>query len=62
MFGDYSAKEILLWIGSMLVAAAIVILGAIWAVDALVAPRDLNDPLERQGGLKADQEPKKAGK
>jgi hypothetical protein len=34
MFGDYSVREILLWIGGMLVAAAKVIFGPDVAVDA----------------------------
>lgn len=49
----FSTKEVLLWLGGMLVAAAITILGAIWVVDALVDPRDTNDPLAKAGGLKA---------
>jgi hypothetical protein len=55
MFGDYSIKEILAWIGGMLLAAALVILGVIFAVDRLVDPPNLDDPLTKQGGLNADQ-------
>ena len=55
MFGDYSIKEILAWIGGMLLAAALVILGVIFAVDRLVDPPNLYDPLTKQGGLNADQ-------
>ena len=56
MFWGYSIKEILTWLGGMLLAAALVILGVIFAVDRLVDPPNLEDPLTRQGGLKADQD------
>ena len=54
MFGG-STKETLLWIGGMLVAAALTIFGVLFAVDNLLAVHDPTDPLERQGGLKKDQ-------
>jgi hypothetical protein len=56
MFWGSSIKEMLAWIGGMLLAAALVILGVIFAVDRLVDPPNLEDPLTRQGGLKADQD------
>jgi hypothetical protein len=59
MLGEYSIKELLIWIGGMLVAAAILILGVIYAVDSLIAPPNLEDPLTKQGGLKADQDIRK---
>ena len=56
MFWGSSIREMLTWIGGMLLAAALVILGVIFAVDRLVDPPNLEDPLTRQGGLKADQD------
>lgn len=58
MVGD-SAKEIMLWIGGLLVAGAITILGAIWAVDSYLAFHDPNDPLTEQGGLAPAQDTKR---
>jgi hypothetical protein len=40
MLGDYSIKELLVWLGGMLVAGAFTILGAFYVVDNFVAPRD----------------------
>jgi hypothetical protein len=56
MLGDYSIKEILVWIGGMLVAAALIILGVIYAVDTLIAPPNPADPLSKQRGLNADKQ------
>lgn len=56
MFGDYSAKEIMSWVGGMLIAVAIVIFGVIMVVDTYLAFRDPSDPQERQGGLAQEQE------
>jgi hypothetical protein len=53
MFGGYSVKEVLLWVGGMAVAAVITILAVIWATDTL-DPRDPADPLTKAGGLEAD--------
>jgi hypothetical protein len=52
--GDYSIKEILAWIGGMVLAAVIVIFGVMYAVQ-FIAPPNPDDPLTRAGGLKADQ-------
>lgn len=51
MFGEFSTKELLLWIAGLLVAAGIVIVGAIYAVNNFIAPHDPSDPLTNQGGL-----------
>lgn len=56
MFWGSSIKEMLAWIGGMLLAAALVILGVIFAVDRLVDPPNRDDPLTRAGGLNADQD------
>ena len=56
MFGDYSAKEILMWIGGTLVAVMIVIFGVILVVDTYLAFRDPSDPPEQQRGLSREQE------
>jgi hypothetical protein len=45
MFGEYSAREILMWIGGTLVAVMIVIFGVILVVDTYLAFRDPSDPL-----------------
>lgn len=56
MFGEYSIKEILLWIGGTLVAAMIVMFGVIMVVDTYLAFQDPSDLMERQGGLRPEQE------
>ena len=56
MFGDYSAREILMWIGGVLVAVVIVIFGVIMVVDTYLAFRDPSDPLEQQRALSQEQE------
>jgi hypothetical protein len=56
MFGDYSAKEILMWIGGMVVAAMIVIFGVIMVVDMYLAFQDPSDPMEQRRGLTREQE------
>jgi hypothetical protein len=54
----YSIREILLWIGGMLVAVAITtILGVIDVLDNYLAVHDPSDPLTAQGGLKPNQAP-----
>jgi hypothetical protein len=50
MFGGYSVKEVLLWIGGMAVAAVITVLFVVWAADTL-DPRDPIDPPTKEGGL-----------
>jgi hypothetical protein len=54
MFGE-STKETLLWIVGMLFAAGITIVGLIWVVNNVIAPRDRTDPLMTKGGLSKDQ-------
>jgi hypothetical protein len=54
MFGEFSTKELLLWIAGLLVAAAIDIVGAIY-VNNILAPHDASDPLTNQGGLDQKQ-------
>jgi hypothetical protein len=56
MFGEYSAREILMWIGGTLVAVMIVIFGVILVVDTYLAFRDPSDPLEQQRSLSQEQE------
>ena len=55
MFGDYSAKEILMWIGGTLVAAMIVVFGVILVVDTYLAFRDPSD-LEQRRALSEEQD------
>lgn len=50
----------MLWIAGILLAAAITIFGAIWAVDAYLASYDPSDPLAEQGGLVPEQNTKQA--
>jgi len=57
MFG-FSIKGMLAWIGGLLVASVLTILGAIYVVDHYIHPPNMDDPLARQGGLKPEQEPK----
>jgi hypothetical protein len=56
MFGGYSAREILLWIGGTLVVAVFVMFGVILVVDTYLDFRDPSDMLQRQGGLGQEQE------
>lgn len=56
MFGTYPAREILTWIGGMLIAAAIAIFGVIYAVDAYLAFHKSADTLEIKGDLKSGQD------
>ncbi len=56
MFGTYAAREILFWIGSMLVAAAIAIFGVIYLVDAYLAFEEPADVTVIQGDLKPGQD------
>jgi hypothetical protein len=56
MFGTYPAREILMWIGGMLVAAAIAIFGVTCLVDAYLAFHDPADPLAIQRDLKSGQD------
>jgi hypothetical protein len=56
MFGTYPAREILMWIGGMLVAAAIAIFGVICLVDAYLAVHDPADALSIQRDLKSGQD------
>jgi hypothetical protein len=51
MFGEFSTKEMLIWVAGMLVAAAVIIVGAIYAVNTFIAPRSQGDPLTTRGGL-----------
>ena len=60
MFGEYSARELALWIGGTLAAAVFVFFAAVFAVDHWIAPHTVGDPLAKQGGLKASQDPKLA--
>jgi hypothetical protein len=53
MFGTYPAREILMWIGGMLMAAAIAIFGVIFLVDAYLAVHDPADALVIQRDLKS---------
>jgi hypothetical protein len=55
MFGTYPAREILMWIGGMLVAAAIAIFGVICLVDAYLAVHDPADALSIQRDLNQDR-------
>lgn len=55
MFGTYPVREILFWIGGMLVAAAIAIFGVICLVDAYLAFHDPAD-VTIQGDLKSGQD------
>jgi hypothetical protein len=41
MFEGFTGKEALLWVGGVLVAATIIIFGAIWIADAFL---DAGDP------------------
>jgi len=50
-----SIRELLMWIGGMLVAAVVTVLGLFYWIDN-VAMHDTDDPFERQGGLSPDQE------
>jgi signal transduction histidine kinase len=52
MLGQTSTKELLLWIGGMVTVAVIVVLALTIAVD-FSDPRDPDDPLLKQGGVKA---------
>lgn len=56
MFGTYPAREILMWIGGMLIAAAIAIFGVIYAVDAYLALHEPADTFEIKGDLKSGQD------
>jgi hypothetical protein len=56
MFGTYPAREILVWIGGMLIAAAIAIFGVICLVDAYLAVHDPADALSIQRDLKSGQD------
>jgi hypothetical protein len=56
MFGTYPAREILMWIGGMLVAAAIAIFGVTYLVDAYLAFHDPADALAIQRDLKSGQD------
>jgi hypothetical protein len=56
MFGEFSTKELLLWIAGLLVTAVIVIVGAIYVVNNILAPHDASDPLTNQGGLDQKQD------
>jgi hypothetical protein len=56
MFGTYPAREILMWIGGMLVAAAVAIFGVICLVDAYLAVHDPADALSIQRDLKSGQD------
>jgi hypothetical protein len=56
MFGTYPAREILMWIGGMLVAAAIAIFGVIHLVDACVDFHDPDDAPAVQGDLKSGRD------
>jgi hypothetical protein len=57
--GPYSIREILLWIGGMVVAATIIILAVIYVTDNFLIPRDPTDPLTIRGGLKPGGNQKK---
>ena len=54
MFGE-TIKEIVLWVGGMLVAAGITILSAIYVADRFIAPPDRNDALVIKTGLQPAQ-------
>jgi hypothetical protein len=56
MFGTYPAREILMWIGGMLVAAAIAIFGVTCLVDAYLAVHDPADALSIQRDFKSGQD------
>jgi hypothetical protein len=56
MFGTTPAREILMWIGGMLVAAAIAIFGVICLVDAYLAVHDPADALSIQRDLKSGRD------
>ena len=57
--GPYSIREMLLWIGGMVVAATIIILAVIYVTDNFLIPHDPTDPLTIRGGLKPDRNQKK---
>jgi hypothetical protein len=44
------------WLIGMLVAAGLTILGAIYLVNNVLAPRDATDPLKTNGGLAPTQD------
>jgi hypothetical protein len=56
MFGTYPAREILMWIGGMLLAAVIAIFGVTCLVDAYLAFHDPADALAIQRDLKSGQD------
>jgi hypothetical protein len=56
MFGTYPAREILMWIGGTLVAAALAIFGVIYLVDACVDFHDPDDGLAIEGGLRSGRD------
>jgi hypothetical protein len=50
MFEGFTVKELLRWIGGILVAAAIVIFGAIWATDAFLEGSASDEPKAEMSG------------
>jgi hypothetical protein len=56
MLGEYSTKTLLIWLGGMLVAAAIAILISFYVVDHFLAAHNQQDPVTKQGGLKFEQD------
>ena len=57
MFGDLSTRQ-LVWATVIAVMAAVIVyFGALYVIDYWVAPREPNDPLVKQRGLKPEQAP-----
>jgi hypothetical protein len=55
MFGELSKRQMAIIIA--LVAAVLAYFGTLYVVDHWIAPRDPNDPLVKQHGLKLEQAP-----
>jgi hypothetical protein len=51
MFGDFSIRDILLWLAGLLVAGVLVVLAVNSVVRHYLNPSNPNDPLTKQGGL-----------
>jgi hypothetical protein len=51
---DFTKREIVLIVGGMLIAAALMAVGTVYVIDTLVIG-ERDDPLAKAGGLKRDQ-------
>jgi hypothetical protein len=52
----FSARQLLIWVGGIMVAGVLAIFGVFYLVNHLVAAPDLRAPLAKQGGLKPQQD------